>query len=131
MNAPAEHMRELIRDLYPTLPSFERWISEVQLPATRVIAHCALSFDGDVVRDDVVETVCAEGAEAIVRAALDCIALAEPSGARSSEEALSAIRWKLAQALRPIVERRTHDALGDEDPAWEQFGHEPYPRRVA
>lgn len=126
--------RELIRDLAPTLRSSDRAHYDVQIPATRVLAHCALACDGDPVRDEMVDEVIGPSldiARDLARAALDCIAIAEPSGARSSEEALSAIRWKLAQALRPAVEARTSDALGDSDPLYEQFADEPYDRRAA
>lgn len=130
---PAEVLA-LARDIEPTLRSSERWIAEAQGPAARVIAHAALAVGNDQVRKDVVEEAIGpdlDAARVLADVALECIAIAEPAGGRTSEEALGMIRWRLAQAIRPTVEAFVFDRLGDHDPAYERFADEPYEQEDA
>lgn len=112
------------------LAELQRGIDEsspAYLDAARLVAHAALAFQGEPIRqmlvDELQHRYDARGYR-LANAALDAIRMCEPGGAMSAEERLSRVQWTLYRAIRDTAADMAHDLRGDRDPACAVLGIE-------
>ena len=97
------------------------------LDAARLVAHAALAFQGEPIREALIADmlISYDGrGHRLCNAALDAIRMCEPGGAMSAEERLSRVQWTLYRAIRDTAADMAHDLRGDRDPACAVLGIE-------
>ena len=112
------------------LAELQRGIDESRpeyIDAAKLVAHCALSFQGEPIREMLVEQMQLRfGGRGyrLANAVLDAIRTCEPGGSLTSEERLSRVQWTLYRAIRDAAADVAHDLRGDRDPACAALGIE-------
>ena len=112
------------------LAELQRGIDEstpAYLDAAKLVAHCALAFQGEPVREALIADMLLryDGREPrLCDAVLDAIRMCVPGGAMSAEERLSRVQWTLYRAIRDTAADMAHDMKGDRDPACAVIGIE-------
>ena len=105
------------------LAELQRGIDESKpayLDAAKLVAHCALAFQGEPIREALIADmlISYDGrGHRLCNAVLDAIRMCEPGGAMSAEERLSRVQWTLYRAIRDTAADMAHDLRGDRDPA--------------
>ena len=97
------------------------------LDAARLVAHAALAFQGEPIREALIADmlISYDGrGHRLCNAVLDAIRMCEPGGAMSAEERLSRVQWTLYRAIRDTAADMAHDMKGDRDPACAVLGIE-------
>ena len=97
------------------------------LDAARLVAHAALAFQGEPIREALIADmlISYDGrGHRLCNAVLDAIRMCEPGGAMSAEERLSRVQWTLYRAIRDTAADMAHDLRGDRDPACAVLGIE-------
>ena len=97
------------------------------LDAARLVAHAALAFQGEPIREALIADmlISYDGrGHRLYNAVLDAIRMCEPGGAMSAEERLSRVQWTLYRAIRDTAADMAHDLRGDRDPACAVLGIE-------
>jgi len=112
------------------LAELQRGIDEsspAYLDAARLVAHAALAFQGEPIREALIADmlISYDGrGHRLCNAVLDAIRMCEPGGAMSAEERLSRVQWTLYRAIRDTAADMAHDLRGDRDPACAVLGIE-------
>ena len=112
------------------LAELQRGIDEstpAYLDAAKLVAHCALAFQGEPVREALIADMLLRydgRGHRLCNAVLDAIRMCEPGGSLSAEERLSRIQWTLYRAIRDTAADMAHDMKGDRDPACAVIGIE-------
>ena len=112
------------------LAELQRGIDESRpayLDAARLVAHAALAFQGEPIREALIADmlISYDGrGHRLCNAVLDAIRMCEPGGAMSAEERLSRVQWTLYRAIRDTAADMAHDLRGDRDPACAVLGIE-------
>ena len=112
-------LNELRRGIDESKPAY--------IDAAKLVAHCALSFQGEPIREMLVEQMQLRfGGRGyrLANAVLDAIRTCEPGGSLTSEERLSRVQWTLYRAIRDVAADVAHDLRGDRDPACAVLGIE-------
>ena len=110
------------------LAELQRGIDESKpayLDAAKLVAHCALAFQGEPIRERLIADMLYDGHRyQLCNAVLDAIRMCEPVGSWSAEERLSHIQWTLYRAIRDTAADMAHDLRGDRDPMCAALGIE-------
>ena len=110
------------------LAELQRGIDEstpAYLDAAKLVAHCALAFQGEPIRERLIADMLYDGHRyQLCNAVLDAIRMCEPGGSLSAEERLSRVQWTLYRAIRDTAADMAHDMKGDRDPACAVLGIE-------
>ena len=112
------------------LAELQRGIDESRpeyLDAAKLVAHCALAFQGESVRESLIADMLLRHdgrGHRLCNAVLDAIRMCEPGGSLSAEERLSRVQWTLYRAIRDTAAEMAHDLRGDRDPACAALGIE-------
>ena len=112
------------------LAELQRGIDESRpayLDAARLVAHAALAFQGEPVREALIADMLLRydgRGHRLCNAVLDAIRTCEPGGSLTSEERLAHIQWILYRAIRDTAADVAHDLRGDRDPACAVLGIE-------
>ena len=110
------------------LAELQRGIDEsspAYLDAAKLVAHAALAFQGEPIRERLITDMLYDGrGHRLCNAVLDAIRMCEPGGAMSAEERLSRVQWTLYRAIRDTAADMAHDLKGDRDPACAVLGIE-------
>ena len=112
-------LNELRRGIDESKPAY--------IDAAKLVAHCALSFQGEPIREMLVEQMQLRfGGRGyrLANAVLDAIRTCEPGGSLTSEERLSRVQWTLYRAIRDTAADMAHDLKGDRDPMCAVIGIE-------
>ena len=95
------------------------------IDAAKLVAHCALAFQGEPIRERLITDMLYDGrGHRLCNAVLDAIRMCEPGGSLSAEERLSRVQWTLYRAIRDTAADTAHDLRGDRDPACAVIGIE-------
>ena len=110
------------------LADLQRGIDESRpeyIDAAKLVAHCALAFQGEPIRERLIADMLYDGHRyQLCNAVLDAIRMCEPGGSLSAEERLSRVQWTLYRAIRDTAADMAHDLKGDRDPMCAVIGIE-------